>query len=98
MAAYLVRHIPPRLLGSPVGGMIVLTNTRSLLQSDWIDASAATQWLFYTPIIIAWAGAIWYSLHEYRKDRAHESADALAAEVRAAQTRNGELTSCCRRQ
>ena len=32
-------------------------------------------------------------MNEYRKDRAHESADALAAEVRAAQARNGELIS-----
>ena len=32
IAAWLVRHIPPRLLGSLVGGMIVLTNTRTLLQ------------------------------------------------------------------
>ena len=33
IAAWLVRHIPPRLLGSLVGGMIVLTNTRTLLQA-----------------------------------------------------------------
>jgi uncharacterized membrane protein YfcA len=91
IAAYLVRHIPPRLLGSLVGGMIVLTNTRTLLRSDWIDASTSTQWLFYGPIIAGWIAAIWYSVREYRRDRAHESADALAAEVRAAQERNGEL-------
>lgn len=93
VAAYLVRHIPPRLLGSLVGGVIVLTNARTLLRSDWIDASPSAQWLSYTPIIIAWGVAIWYSVHEYRKDRANESADALAAEVRAAQARNGELLS-----
>ena len=91
IAAYLVRHIPPRLLGSLVGGMIVLTNTRSLLRSDIIDASTSTQWFFYAAITLAWAAAIWYSVREYRRDRAHESADALAAEVRAAQERNGEL-------
>src|SRR3954465_1390770 len=38
LAAWLVRHVPPRLLGSLVGGIIVLTNTRTLLKSDWIDA------------------------------------------------------------
>jgi uncharacterized membrane protein YfcA len=54
IAAYLVRHIPPRLLGSLVGGMIVLTNARSLLRGDWIDASPSTQWLFYAPIILVW--------------------------------------------
>ena len=41
IAAWLVRHVPPRLLGSLVGGMIVLTNTRTLLTSDWIDAGDA---------------------------------------------------------
>jgi len=83
VAAYLVRHVPPRLLGSLVGGMIVLTNTRSLLRSDWIDASPTVQWYFYGPIIVAWAVAIWYSVREYRKDKVHESADAFAAEARA---------------
>ena len=39
IAAWLVRHIPPRVLGSAVGGVIILTNTRTLLRSDWIDAS-----------------------------------------------------------
>jgi len=82
VAAYLVRHVPPRLLGSLVGGMIVLTNTRSLLRSDWIDASPATQWLFYAPILVIWAVAIGYSVREYRLDRARESADALTAEYR----------------
>src|SRR3954454_22548459 len=38
IAAWLVRHIPPRLLGSLVGGVIVVTNLRTLLTSDWIDA------------------------------------------------------------
>lgn len=39
VAAYLVRHVPPRLPGSLVGGMIILTNTLSLLRSDWIAYS-----------------------------------------------------------
>ena len=38
IAAWLVRHIPPRVLGSAVGGIIILTNIRTLLRSDWIDA------------------------------------------------------------
>ena len=78
VAAWLVRHVPPRLLGSLVGGMIVLTNARTLLRSDWIDADPATQWLFYGPIIAAWALAIWWSVRKYREDRVHESADAVS--------------------
>lgn len=80
VAAYLVRHVPPRLLGSLVGGMIILTNTRSLLRSDWIEASTSVQWLFYAPIIAVWVAAIGYSVHQYVKDKAAESADALHRE------------------
>ena len=32
IAAWLVRHIPPRILGSLVGGLIIVTNARTLLQ------------------------------------------------------------------
>jgi uncharacterized membrane protein YfcA len=81
LAAWLVRHVPPRMLGSLVGGMIVLTNTRTLLKSDWIDASDPVRYAVYAVIYAIWAAAVVHSFREYRKDRALESADALAAEA-----------------
>jgi hypothetical protein len=81
LAAWLVRHIPPRLLGSLVGGMIVLTNTRTLLKSDWIDAVDSTRYPIYAVIYLIWAAAVAWSFLEYRKDRALESADAITAEA-----------------
>ncbi|TFV68138.1 UNVERIFIED_ORG: sulfite exporter TauE/SafE family protein [Bacillus sp. AZ43] len=81
IAAWLVRHIPPRLLGSLVGGIIVLTNTRTLLKSDWIGADDATRYAVYAVIYLVWAAAVAHSYREYRKDRALESADAVAAEA-----------------
>ena len=81
IAAWLVRHIPPRLLGSLVGGIIVLTNSRTLLKSDWIDAPDATRYAIYAVIYAIWAAAVVWSFREYRKDREIESADALAAEA-----------------
>jgi uncharacterized protein len=81
IAAWLVRHVPPRLLGSLVGGMIILTNTRTLLKSDWIDAPDATRYAIYAVIYALWALAVVHSFREYRKDRAVESADAIAAEA-----------------
>ncbi|MQA32329.1 sulfite exporter TauE/SafE family protein [Modestobacter roseus] len=81
IAAWLVRHVPPRLLGSLVGGMIVLTNTRTLLRSDWIDAADPVRYGVYVVIYLVWAAAVAHSFREYRKDRAQESADALAAEA-----------------
>jgi uncharacterized protein len=81
IAAWLVRHVPPRMLGSLVGGVIVLTNTRTLLRSDWIDAADPTRYAVYAALFLIWAAAVVHSLREYRKDRALESADAPAAET-----------------
>lgn len=66
IAAWLVRHLPPRVLGSAVGGLIVLTNTRTLLHSDWLDVSAAAMWTVYGLIWLAWAGAVAWSIREHR--------------------------------
>src|SRR5919107_3716352 len=58
IAAALVRYVPPRLLGSLVGGMIVLTNARSLMKSEWIDASDGTRNVVYVAIYLLWAAAV----------------------------------------
>ncbi|MFG1924431.1 sulfite exporter TauE/SafE family protein [Cryptosporangium sp. NPDC048952] len=79
IAAWLVRHIPPRVLGSLVGGVIVLTNTRSLLKSDWIDASDGVRYAFYAVIYLVWAAAIAWSFKRYFADKAQESVDAVTA-------------------
>jgi uncharacterized membrane protein YfcA len=82
IAAWLVRHIPPRILGSAVGGVIILTNVRTLLRSDWIDASGSVQAIAYITIAVIWAAAIAYSVREYRRDRDNETAEAIEAEER----------------
>ncbi|GAA5037433.1 hypothetical protein HNP84_003127 [Thermocatellispora tengchongensis] len=81
IAAWLVRHIPPRILGSAVGGVIIITNVRTLLRSDWIDAPGNIQAIAYIAIAIIWAGAIAYSVREYRRDKEHESVEAVEAEL-----------------
>jgi uncharacterized protein len=81
IAAWLVRHIPPRMLGSFVGGLIVLTNSRTLLNSDWMDAPGTTRAAVYLAVAVVWVLAVVHSFREYRKDQALESADALAAEA-----------------
>jgi uncharacterized membrane protein YfcA len=81
LAAWLVRHVPPRMLGSLVGGIIIVTNTRTLLRSDWIDAPDAVRYPVYALIYVVWAAAVVWSYLQYREDRARESADALAAEA-----------------
>jgi uncharacterized membrane protein YfcA len=79
IAAWLVRHIPPRMLGSLVGGMILLTNTRTLLMSEWIDAPGPVRTAVYVVLVAIWALAVVHSFREYRKDRLLESPAALAA-------------------
>jgi uncharacterized membrane protein YfcA len=70
MAAWLVRRMPPRLLGSLVGGLLVLTNVRSLLRSDLVGAPAGVQAAAYAVIAVLWVGAFAWSLRAYRRERA----------------------------
>jgi uncharacterized membrane protein YfcA len=72
IAAWLVRHIPPRVLGSAVGGVIILTNTRTLLKSDWIAAPDAVRYAFYAAIYALWAAALVYSIKQYQAHRERE--------------------------
>jgi hypothetical protein len=76
IAAWLVRHVPPRLLGSLVGGMIVLTNTRTLLRSDWIDAADPVRYAVYAAIYAVWVLAVVHSYRKYREEREAESVEA----------------------
>ncbi|GAA1003970.1 UPF0721 transmembrane protein [Acrocarpospora pleiomorpha] len=76
IAAWLVRHIPPRILGSAVGGVIVLTNVRTLLRGEWVDAPGGVQTVVYVIIAALWVAAVAYSAREYRREKAIEAADA----------------------
>ncbi|WP_072803912.1 sulfite exporter TauE/SafE family protein [Rhodococcoides yunnanense] len=88
LAAWLVRHVPPRLLGASVGGIIVLTNTRSLFRSGWFELSGGLQAAAYVTIVVAWAGCFAFSLRAYLADRENESADTISKEAE----RNAEVT------
>ncbi len=90
IAAWLVRHVPPRVLGSAVGGVIVLTNTRTLLRSEWIGAPDATRYAIYAFIFVVWAGAVAWSVRAYREELALERELALeSAQQGSAASRAG---------
>jgi hypothetical protein len=76
IAAWLVRLVPPRILGSLVGGVIILTNSRTLLSSDWIAAGDGAKTAVYVVIWVAWASAVAWSVRAYRRDKATEAAEA----------------------
>lgn len=78
VAAWLVRHVPPRVLGCAVGGVIVLTNTRTLLRSDWIDAPDGVRYLCYLVIYVVWAAAVGYALRQHLATR-DQDGPAVAA-------------------
>ncbi|GCE77257.1 sulfite exporter TauE/SafE family protein [Cellulomonas biazotea] len=79
-AAWLVRHVPPRVLGSAVGGVIVLTNVRTLIRSDWIGLkNTPAEGLILAVIAVIWVGAIVWSVRAYRADQAAARAEAVPA-------------------
>jgi hypothetical protein len=65
IAAWLVRHVPPRVLGSAVGGIIVATNLRTLLRSDWIDAADPVRHGIYAAVFASWAAALAFSVRQH---------------------------------
>ncbi|MEU6031868.1 sulfite exporter TauE/SafE family protein [Streptomyces tauricus] len=79
VAAWLVRLLPPRVLGSAVGGVIVVTNVRTLLKSDWVAAPGAVSAGVYVLLYALWAGALAYSIRAHRKERAGERERPLAS-------------------
>ena len=78
LAAWIVKHVPPRMLGSAVGGLIVLTNVRTLLGSAGLDAPAGARAGTYAVLAALWAAAVAWSYRAYRADASQESAEAVA--------------------
>ncbi|MBA3281772.1 MAG: sulfite exporter TauE/SafE family protein [Acidimicrobiia bacterium] len=74
IAAYLVRVVPAQLLGSLVGGFIVLTNARTLL--DTFDITGGSAVVTYVAVLIGWGAAVGYSV---RRHRSSQAAGRLAA-------------------
>lgn len=84
IAAYLVRVIPPALLGSMVGGLIVLTNSRTLVNAAGLSGTGAA--LVYWSITAGWAAAVAWSVRRHRAAQAaaaEDPADEVAALVNA---------------
>lgn len=69
LAAYLVRVVPPRLLGAGVGGIILLTNARTLLRSEVVDAGDPVRQLAYAVIVLAWVLALGYVVTDLLRAR-----------------------------
>lgn len=68
IAAYLVRHIPGRMLGSLVGGVIIITNSRTLMRA--FDVAGSARVGVYVALFAVWAVAIAVSVRGLRRDSA----------------------------
>ena len=68
LAAWLVRLLHPRVLGSAVGGLIVLTNGRTLLREAGVGGEVRSA--AYAAIVALWAAAIVVAVRAIRAERA----------------------------
>lgn len=88
IAAYLVRHIPGRLLGSLVGGIIIVTNSRTLMKT--FEISGGTRAAIYLSLFALWGAAVAVSVRGLRQDSREErelldnGVEGRASEERAA--------------
>ena len=71
LAAYLVRIAPAHVLGIIVGGMILLSNSRTLLKS--FDAPTPSRWVAYVLIAGLTAVALWVGVNRRRRDKVDDA-------------------------
>ncbi len=84
IAAWLVRLVPPRVLGSAVGGVIVLTNVRTLVGSDLVALEGPARATVYALVVAGWVAAVAHSVRAHRRLQAAASTtEELAAPVHA---------------
>jgi hypothetical protein len=64
LAAWLVRHLPASMLGASVGGLLVLTNLRTLLRTFAVPADVRA--IAYTAVLLTWVAAVAVSYARHR--------------------------------
>lgn len=79
IAAWLVQLLTAELLGAAVGGLIILTNARTLFSAGGIEAGV--RWPLYGVIAVVWVGAVAYVVIRHRRE-----GRALVSNPRVAQT------------
>ena len=65
-AAWLVQKVTARLLGSSVGGLIVLTNIRTMF--DVAGVQAGLRWATYATLLGVWALAVGWVVREHLRE------------------------------
>ncbi len=84
LAAWLVRHVTPSLLGASVGGLILITNTRTMFDTYGVPGDVRT--LAYAALGIVWVAALAIVVRRLRREglplieRGHRGEPGLAPE------------------
>ena len=68
LAAYIVRLLPTRLLGTAVGGVILVTNMKTFFEAIGVSGGAAI--VAYVLIVGVWVAALASAIAAIRRDRA----------------------------
>ncbi|WP_018223324.1 sulfite exporter TauE/SafE family protein [Salinispora pacifica] len=76
VAAWLVRLVPAQLLGAAVGGVIVLTNARTLMRA--LDLGAGVRPVAYALLALAWGVAFAFALRALLRARRARTVVAVA--------------------
>ncbi len=75
LAAYLVRVAPTHLLGVAVGGLIVLTNARTLFRS--FDVGATPRWIGYSSVLVMTVLGLYVAAQRARRRDAETGANEV---------------------
>ncbi len=67
IAAYIVRIMPARILGSAVGGLILVTNMKTFLEAVGVGGALAV--LIYILIVAVWIAAVAFSIRINRQEK-----------------------------
>jgi uncharacterized protein len=67
IAAWVVRHLNARVLGTAVGGFILLVNSKTFLEAVGFDPSLNV--VVYAAILVVWLTALFFAITAVRRER-----------------------------
>ena len=77
VAAYVVRILPARILGTAVGGIILITNMRTFMGAIGIEGALAL--FLYAVIVVVWIAALIHSIVVNRQEKVNTVAEGQPA-------------------
>lgn len=79
IAAYVVRILPTRILGTAVGGLILVTNMRTFLGAIGLRSDPVIPWLIYAVIVAIWIAALVFAVQMVRREGRTATEEGLPA-------------------